>query len=519
MKIERTKNARRGIVAGILLRICQTVLPFLMRTAMIHIMGVQYLGINSLFSSILHILNLAELGVGSAMVFSMYTAIAQDDEETICALMCLYRKYYRIIGLVVGAAGLALVPVLPLLISGEIPDGLNIYVLYLLNLGSTVLSYWLFAYRNCLLQAYQRSDLISWIAIITCFVQYGIQFAVLPIFKNYYLYVTVILGTQILNNVLTAAVTKKIYPQYKPKGKLSELEIRKINQKVRDIFTGKIGHMVLKSSDTIIISAALGLKTLAVYQNYYFLITAVTNTLEIVLSSILAGLGNSFITETKEKNYKDLEKFTFLLLWLNGVCTCCFLGMYQPFMKIWVGEELMLEFGLVICFAIYFFVYVLNRLLNVYKDAAGLWHEDRMRPLVKAALNVVLNIIWIRNWGLYGVLLSTIVAIAVVGFPWILRNLFTLFFDRHLLKGYCREILSFVFSTIFSGFVVCMLCAQIHLENTWITFLICAVISVLAPCILFFLLFRKHRLFGPSVQFMDRLTKKKFKLEKWLLSK
>lgn len=513
MKLNRIQNARSGIIAGLCLRICQTVLPFVMRTTMIRVMGVQYLGINSLFSSILHVLNLAELGVGSAMVFGMYRAIARDDEEAICALMSLYRKYYRIIGLAVATVGLALLPVLPHLVSGEIPDGLNIYVLYLMNLGATVLSYWLFAYRNSLLQAFQRNDLISWISIGTLIVQYAVQFITLHLYKNYYLYVLVILGIQILNNVVTAVITLKVYPRYKPYGAVAETERKDINQKVRDIFTGKIGHVILKSSDTIVISSFLGLKVLALYQNYYFLLTAVSNTLEIVLSAIIAGVGNSLLTETKEKNYRDFEKFTFLLLWIAGVCSCCFLGMYQPFMKLWVGENLMLEFGLVICFAVYFFVYTLNRLLNVYKDAAGLWHKDRMRPLVKAIINFSLNLLWVRRWGLYGVLGSTIVALGIVGLPWILKNLFTLLFDSHLAGSYVKLLLSFVMTTILSGAMVCILCKFIQL-NGLLTLIFCAALSVGIPNVLFFLIYRKHRLFRPSVQFLDKLTKGKCKLEK-----
>ena len=139
-KIERTKNASRNIVFGVILKAYQILVPFLMRTAMIYLMGVQYLGLNSLFTSILQVLNLAELGVGSAMVYSMYKPIAEDDDTTICALMKLYRTYYRVIGLVIAVVGCVLTPFIPHLIKSDVPAGLNIYILYLLNLGATVLS-------------------------------------------------------------------------------------------------------------------------------------------------------------------------------------------------------------------------------------------------------------------------------------------------------------------------------------------------------------------------------------------
>ena len=148
MKIERTKNASRNIAFGITLKLYQIIMPFIMRTVMIYFMGVQYLGLSSLFSSILQVLNLVELGVGNALVFSMYKPIVEDDTEKICALMKLYRKYYRVIGLVIAAIGLVLTPFVPYLVKNDLPDGLNIYVLYLMNLGATVLSYWLFVTKE-----------------------------------------------------------------------------------------------------------------------------------------------------------------------------------------------------------------------------------------------------------------------------------------------------------------------------------------------------------------------------------
>ena len=166
MKLQRTRNAVRNIIFGSVLKIYQIVVPFLLRTAMIYYLGIEYVGLNSIFLAILQVLNLAELGVGSAMIFSMYKPIAENDDITICALMALYRKYYRIIGLVISIGGTMIAPVLPFLIKGDIPQGLNLYVLYFLNLISTVLTYWLFAYKNCILTAYQRTDVSSKIGLI-----------------------------------------------------------------------------------------------------------------------------------------------------------------------------------------------------------------------------------------------------------------------------------------------------------------------------------------------------------------
>lgn len=146
--MNKTKNAMRNIIFGMGLRLYQIIVPFLMRTAMIYFMGIEYLGLNSLFTSILQVLNLAELGVGSAMVYSMYKPIAEDDKDTICALLKLYKKYYFFIGLVIATIGIIITPMITKLINGEVPGDINIYVLYILNLSATVITYWLYAYKK-----------------------------------------------------------------------------------------------------------------------------------------------------------------------------------------------------------------------------------------------------------------------------------------------------------------------------------------------------------------------------------
>ncbi len=514
MKINRTKNATKGIIAGVSLKLYQTLLPFVMRTLMIYYMGMKYLGLNSLFTSILQVLNLAELGVGSAMVFSMYKPIAEDDSKMICALMNLYRKAYRIIGLIIGGVGLALTPFVPHLIKDArtLPNELNIYILYLLNLMATVLTYWLFAYKNCLLQAHQRTDVGTIITIVTNTIQFAFQIFIVIVLKDYYLYVIAMLLSQVINNILTAIIVGKMYPNYRPAGQLEKEYVNKIFARIRDLFTAKLGSVILSSADTIVISSFLGLELLGIYQNYYFVMISIINIIGVIFSSILAGIGNSFITETKEKNFADFKKFSFMLLWLVSVCTACFLCLYGPLMDIWVGKNRQLEFGCVICFCIYFYVLELNRMINVYKDAAGLWHEDRFRPLMTATVNLVVNLLLVNVWGVYGVLLSTVISMLFVGIPWLLKNIFTNMFDRKNLLSYLKLV---VVCTLACG-LACVasyeVCSLISL-NKWMTlFVNLAVCLVVSNSILFILFFRT-RYFYDSVVMVDKITGNKLKLK------
>lgn len=509
-KIERTKNASRNIFFGVILKAYQILVPFLMRTAMIYLMGVQYLGLNSLFTSVLQVLNLAELGVGSAMVYSMYKPIVEDDDTTICALMKLYRTYYRVIGLIIAVVGCALTPFIPYLIKSDVPAGINIYILYLLNLGATVLSYWLFAYKNSILQAHQRTDVVSKITLITNTIQYGLQLFVLWAFHNYYLYVIVMLAAQALTNIVTAVCADKLYPQFKPKGSMPRCEVKRINRRIRDLFTAKLGAVIVNSADTIVISAFLGLTVLAVYQNYYFIITSIIGFVTVIFSSVTAGIGNSLVVETKEKNFSDLIKFTFIICWIAGICSCCFLNLFQPFMEIWVGKDLMLGFSAVVCFVVYYYVYEVNQLLNTYKDAGGIWHEDRFRPLITAIANLGMNLLMVNYIGIYGIILSTVLSMVIVGMPWLIHNLFSTLFPQKYMASYLRKLFFYIFVSVLSAAVTVCICNFVN-YNPWLSIIIRGVICFIVPNIVFLFVYKNTKEFKSTVLLVDKMTHGKLK--------
>ena len=305
-----------------------------------------------------------------------------------------------------------------------------------------------------------------------------LQLLVLAITKNYYLYVIVILLTQILNNIITAFFAEKMYPQYRAKGKLSRKEQKIINCRIRDLFTAKLGTVIVYSSDTIVISAFLGLRILAIYQNYYYLFTAVTAMITIIFTSVRAGLGNSIIVDNKEKVFADFKKFLLIIVWIAGFCSTCFLCLYQPFMELWVGSDLLMEFGVVVCMVIYFFVHCLNTFLNSYKDASGIWHEDRFRPLVEAVTNLILNIVLVNVIGLYGIVLSTIFSMLLVA-PWLIHNLFKLIFGQKHIREFLMQLAYYIIVTFLAAVLTYWICNFITGN------LICVVIVRLIVCVLF----------------------------------
>ena len=512
MKIEKTKNASRNIIFGILLKIYQILLPFTMRTIMMYTIGVEYLGLNSLFTSVLQVLNLAELGVGSAMVFSMYKPIAEDDSVTICALMQLYKIYYRVIGGIILIVGLGLTPFIPKLISGNIPADMNVYILYLLNLFATVMTYWLFAYRNSVLQAHQRNDVASKVTLGTETVKYFLQVIALILFHNYYYFVIVLLFTQILNNLFIAVAAKKIFPQYKPEGNLPKEEIRQINGKIRDLFTSKLGYTIVSSADTIVISAFLGLTVLAQYQNYYYIMSSIIGFMSIIYASITAGVGNSMLTKSIDQNYEEFCIFTLLVSFVSGICCACFMGLYQPFMKLWMGEKLLLPFSLVVLLCVYFWIYEYIMMASVYKDAGGIWHRDRFRPLISGVVNLGFNLFTVKFIGLYGIVLSTIVSMAVISAPWITTNIFKLIFKRSSIK-YVSKLCYYAFSAVVASFISYNAVGVIFVDG-WIGLILKAIVCITVSSVIMLLLFFKMDEFADAVSLIARMLHLDKKLNK-----
>ena len=251
----RTKNAVRNIGWGITYKVSTLLLPFVVRTVMIYSLGSEYLGLSSLFTSVLNVLSLAELGVGSAMVYAMYKPVAENDTDTVCALLNLYRKIYKIIGTIIIVMGMAIMPFLRNFISGDTPDDVNIYTLFTIYLFNTAGSYLLFAYQASVLNASQRSDVASKVNMFTGIIKNLLQIIVLLFWRNYYGYVILLPITSCAANIILAVCARNMYPQYVCRGKVKPQLAKEIKGKVMALFAVKITSVIYNSVDSIVISA------------------------------------------------------------------------------------------------------------------------------------------------------------------------------------------------------------------------------------------------------------------------
>ncbi len=492
MKINRMRNAIAGTVSGLALKLFQILIPFIIRTIFIKTLGIEYLGLNGLFKAVLQVLNMAELGVSAALVFSMYRPIAEDDHEKICQLMNLYKQYYRIIGCIILVLGMALLPFIPNLIKGSVPDDINVYIIYLMNLAATVLSYWLFAYRNSLFAAHQRNDVVNTITIFTSFTTYALQIAALLTLRNYYLYLGINIFGQILLNVVTAIASKRFYPQYRPAGKLPKEERRVINKKVRDLFTAKVGSVINHAADSIVISAFIGLALVGIYQNYYYIVSSLMAVFTIFHNACTAGIGNSLIVRDEDENRQllfNINHINFLALNFSCASLVC---LYQPFMRLWVGEEYMLDFSYVILFAVYLFAEEVARPMIVFKDAGGIWKEDRLRPLTSALVNLTLNLILVQFIGLYGVIISTICAFLFVSTPWVIVNINKCLFKIDI-KKYIRKFVVYSCIIAVDAAITYGICNMVKFDSDLITLIFRLLICAVVPNCIFLSIFFKTR--------------------------
>lgn len=510
MKIERTKNATRNIFWGFLEKTVGILLPFISRTVFVYVLGAEYLGLNSLFTSILSVLNLTELGMGSALVFSMYKPIAEDDSDTICALLNLYKKVYHIIGTIILVCGLMIAPFIEFFIKGKTyPSEINIYVIYLMYLFNTCCSYFLFAYKISLLRAHQRGDITSKITMVLTLTQQILQMGLLLVFKNYYAYIFVQPIFVIISNLINAHKVKQLFPQYQCRGKISNELMADIKKKVVGLLSYKIYGVVFSSVDTIVISKFLGLTTLAIYQNYNYIITAIIGFVSVFTSSLTAGIGNSIATETKEKNYHDFKKIVFMNGWIISWCSICLLCLFQHFMRLWMGEQLLFPFDTMVLMVFYFLLPRITTMSYVYREAAGLWWEDRFRPIVAAVVNLVLNIILVHIIEMNGVIISTLICSVFINIPWGTSILFKKYFERSPKEYFCK-IIKYIICTCLMGVITLAICEL--MPGTGILFLLIkGIVCCIIPNLGFLLMYCHDQEFYEAKELCLKIIKRKLK--------
>lgn len=485
MKIARTKNAFRNTIWGVVYRIVALIGPFAIKTIIIKKIGMEYSGLNTLFNSILTVLNLANLGFSSSLVYTMYDAVAREDNEAICAMLNFFRKVYRIIGLVILAMGVAVMPFLPQLVGEECPPDANLYVMFALYLSATVLDYVLFGYVNAIFSAYQREDSRLKIMTVRYVVQYVLQIVILAVFENYYAYLVTLPLMVIPNSLANYYVAKKQFPQISCIGMPSEETKKAIYYRVKTLFAHKVGYTIVINSDSILLSAMLGLTVQSLYSNYYYILSSVCALVEIITTGCLAGIGNKLIVDTEDENHRTFLNLSYGWVALIGFCSACLLCLYQPFIGgIWIGEHGLLDQSVVVLLAMLFYFWMFRVMQSTYRDAAGLWTKDWPKPLIGMVIKLVLSVpLLYATQHVGGVLLPTILIQLLLYFPWEVLLLYRHVFHRGF-WGYVGRMGWYTLLTLVGCALSYGCCVMLAPDNSMMTFIVrLVIVCVIFPAV------------------------------------
>ena len=434
--MKRTHKSIINVIASVGTNAIILITAFIVQKALVSTMGADYNGINGLFSSIISMMSLADLGIGTAIIYHMYQPVAERDTAKINTLLHFYKKCYIVISGVVLAIGVVVGLFLPILVGDvEIPD--SIYLIYVLFLADCLCSYFL-AYKKSLLYADMMNYIPDTIYFVTYLLQNALQVYVLVTFHNFILFLVVKTLGKVVSNLLISLYISRKYPFTREKQVEPVPEEIKsdIVTKVKGLLCHKLGKILVTGSDSIVITGVLGLGVMNLYTNYHLIIGGITALLNRIFETLTNSVGNFLLDSSKERNLEVYRKIDFINFWCFG---CVAVGMYavlQPMVTLWLGEEFLFDKTVLFVLVVNFYMEGMRASVNTFKEAAGIFHEDRIIPLVEAAVNLTVSIVLAKVMGAAGVFLGTILSSLVVylySYPkYVCRPLFDMSYGQYI---------------------------------------------------------------------------------------
>lgn len=503
----RTSNSMKNSTTSMICYIISIVVGFISQSIFIKILGAEYLGLNGLFSNILTMLSLFELGIGSAIIYNLYKPIAEGQKEQVKSLMKFYKKAYNIIAILVMVGGLLVLPFLKNIV-GEVTVDINIYLVYILYLLSTVSSY-IISYKRSLIYANQQNYIINIVHMGYLLIINISKLVALYLTKNYYIYLIIMIIGQILENIIISIIANKVYPylldkNVKPLDKKTEQDIF---SRVKALILHKIATVIVNGTDNIIISYFFGVVTVGLYSSYTLIISPINNLFGQFISSTSPSVGNLIATESKEKCYQVFKKMRFLNFWLACFSGICLLVIIQPFIIVWIGEKYLLSMLVVSTVVFNYFQKMMRNTYMAFKDSAGIWREDKFVPLIESLLNIVFSIICLKIFGLAGVFMGTIIsglALWCYSYP---KYVYKKLFHRSYID-YIKETLGYIILFILLATLTYEISTLFIVSNTYLQVLINTLIAIIIPNIILLILFRKTDNFQYFLELIKKLFSK-----------
>lgn len=438
----RTAKARRNIYTGLITKFLTMFLAFATRTIFIRLLGAEYTGINSLYTNILSVLSLAELGLGNVLMFYLYSALKEGDKEKINQLVFEFKRIYTIIISAVLLIGVGLIPFLHIIVKSNLNKG-ELIVYYLLYLLNSVASYAV-AYRTMVLSADQKNYISNVVGTATIVAMYVFQTLYLLVFKAFIGYLVIQVLCTIANNLILNIIALKRYPFLKTRmsNSLILIDRKDLVENIKATFLFKLSDTLLDQTDSVLISGLIGTIYVGYYYNYYMLITYMVSIAGILANGLVASFGNLVAEGVKEKSYEMFKVSLLVFSMFGTISTCCYSCIVQDFVPIWIGKEYVMDYGLVIALMSVYYLRISTNTIWIYRSAMGLFKEVKYSNAIAATINIVLSIILGKAIGLVGIIAATAISRLVTTF-WYEGKIVFKRFSKPVAEYYLRQLLNF----------------------------------------------------------------------------
>ena len=490
MADNRTGNVIKNSWASLFERFIQIAVQFALRTAFIKLLGNEYTGIAGLFTDILHVLSLMELGLDSSMIYSLYDPLARKDTNKISALLKFYKTAFTVIGVTVFIAGLGCTPFLQYIVKGVPNISEDIRVIFMLYVSASAASYFLI-YKSVLLRADQKARIISKWSIIVSVSECIAEIIALFIFRQFYAYLIVHLIATVGKNAIISRVSTNTYKEYFADNgsRLTGTEKKKLFRDLACITVYNLSGVVINSTDSIFISAFVGTVEVAIIGNFTLIITGIRTAVNQIINATKPSIGNLAATSDAKKQEEIFVKMNFIAFWVSCICCTCLFTLLNPFVgDIWLSESYKISIAIVAVMVINFYIAVMVFPVESFRIANGLFIQGWMRPAIMAVMNILLDYFWGKRWGIIGIFVATTVSRVLTQVwydPWLV---YSRVFGTKSIQYFMKYI---YYAVVIAGScaIANWLCVAVSIEQVYLAFLVKLIISLVIPNLIVFILF------------------------------
>ncbi|WP_026489090.1 lipopolysaccharide biosynthesis protein [Butyrivibrio sp. XBB1001] len=414
----RVQSAKKNIFFGVVGQMSTVLLTFILRTLFTRYLSKELLGVNSIYSDVLSFLNMAELGIGTALNFSLYEPVVKGDREKIKSYMQMYRKAYHVIAAVVAVMGICLAPFLKYILKNPGYTIRELTIYYFIFLFNTVTSYFV-TYKYSLANAEQKNYIQTNIFTITKIIVTFLQIIVVAVFKNFLLFLLTDTVVQLIQKIFAARYLDKMYPYLREKNvqKLSKEEHDTVWTKTKALIFLKVGDVARLQTDSIIISSFIEVGYAGIVNNYNLVINSVASFANILFNSVISSFGNLIATESKDKQYGMFKVYKFVEAWVYGFTSVGFMVLLSPLIRIWFGDDWVMPAAAVYLILFDYYFKGERIILSNFKTAAGVFEQDKYIPFIQGIVNLILSIALVQTpLGITGIYIGTIISGLIANF-------------------------------------------------------------------------------------------------------